>query len=111
MGLIKGFFENFTKEDERLTAIKVERENTTGEQNYHLTDLKCPICGNNEFNKSLLTSKFASGGSYDKGSVGKLISYYNNYNKVYETNSKMCLHCGYILSFADMNTMDIKNLP
>ena len=110
MGLIKNIWDNLTKEDEHLKAARIEREAKAEEQNRYIKNMKCPICGNHDFNKSLLTSSGAYGGRVDK-----LISYYRNgesvfYNKVYEVNSTMCLKCGYIVTFADMNTMKIDNL-
>lgn len=110
MGFIKDIWDNITKEDEQLKANRIEREMKTEKQNHYIKNMKCPICGNNNFNKSLLTSTDTYGGS-----VNKLISYYRNgenvfYNKVYEVNSIMCLDCGYIITFADMNTMYVDKL-
>ncbi len=109
MGLIKNIWDNLTKEDEHLKAARIERELKAEEQNRYINNMKCPICGNHNFNKSQLTATGAYGGSVDK-----LISYYRNgdnfYNKVYEVKSIMCLDCGYVMPFADMNTMSIDNL-
>lgn len=109
MGLIKNIWDNLTKEDEQLKAARIEREAKAEEQNRYIKNMKCPICGNHNFNKSRLRSTGAYGGS-----VNNLISYYRNgesfYNKVYEVNSIMCLNCGYVITFADMTTMSIDNL-
>lgn len=108
MGLIKNIWDNLTKEDEQLKAARIERESKAEDQNRYIKKMNCPICGNSNFNKSLLRST----GTYG-GSVNTLISYYRNgenFNKVYEVNSIMCLDCGYVMTFADMNTMSIDNL-
>lgn len=99
------------EESEEDKQNRLAKEKATVEQNKFLVNMVCPICGNHEFNKSSLIAKGGDHNSY----VEKLRSYYRVddktfYNKIYKVNSIMCLHCGYIMDFADMGTMNIEKL-
>lgn len=96
-------------EDEQLKAAKLEQEKISREQQEHLKNVKCPICGNNVFNDSVLSANCVGGNVRNLSSYSHSIDNVS-YNKIYIVNSKMCLHCGYIINFADMSTMKLKEI-
>lgn len=108
MGFFKLLSDSFNKlnqENEEDKLIRLEREKTVINQKSIVQNMKCPICGGDKFNKSLLVSDGTCGGS-----VKKVYSYYDGYNKHYIVDSKMCLYCGYIITMADMNSLNIYHI-
>ena len=106
MKILKKILKDYYGDDETNKKISSEIESTSAAQNVYIEAMRCPICGNNEFNESLITA--CDGKS--NASVEGVISYYGDYNKNYKVKTKMCLHCGFIITFADMNSLKIDEL-
>lgn len=98
---IKKIINNLFEESEEEKNIRLEIEEASTIQDNIIKTMKCPICGGEEFNISLLSSKHSS------GSVNELISFYNGFNKKYNINSHMCLNCGYIITMANMSSLSV----
>lgn len=67
--------------------------------------MKCPICGNTEFNKGFISNSTSYGGS-----VSQITTYHDGYNEIHEDKVMVCSTCGCVQIFADFKTKQKQQL-
>ncbi|MBU3173265.1 hypothetical protein [Clostridium estertheticum] len=86
---------NIKLKAENDNLLKLEIEDYTKKQSICIHSMKCPICGGNDFHDCVINS------GYNCNIETLTILKFN-------TKSKLCTNCGYILTFVNPETLETK---
>lgn len=87
------------EETEDQKVARLEREKVIQNQVNIIENMKCPICGNMEFNRGYINIS----GSYG-GRLASVSSYHKDYSKHHNPKVVVCSICGNVQIFADFKT-------
>jgi len=93
------------EEAEKQIIAKSKIDNLIKNQINFIDNMKCPICGNTEFNEGYISNNRPPGGR-----MYHIFTYHNGHNEEHKSKIIVCSTCGHVQIFADFQTKQIKQI-